>query len=405
MFNYLTRLARQLAWLPLCALGACFPRNDRLWVFGAWHGQQYADNARALYRHVHAHEPDLRAVWLTHSRDVLRRVQKEGGEAAMAYSLRGILVSLRARLFLVTHSAEDVNAHASLGGTLINLTHGTPLKRFGRDAHARSQRIGGATRLFDRYLRRLLPGKRGPDQVLVASSVGRERMMSAYGLPCERVVALGYPRWDAFRTDAEGLLRGAGIETRNFAGVLLYAPTLRMQGKGGLDVAQGKRLEALLPWLERERLLLLVRGHASLKMSGIAALERRSAHVREVPVSRFADVNALLPAVDLLLTDYSSLMFDYACLRRPIVLMAPDLASYLNEDVGVYGDYFADAPGPVIEGWQQLPAAWRAVQAGEHDAALARFVARHAALHDGRVCERITTHLRACSQQPMPRHA
>jgi len=197
---------------------------------------------------VRDHESGIRAVWLSHDPEVVTRVREEGGEAALAYSLVGIRLSLRAGLFLVTHTAEDVNAHASVGGALINLTHGTPLKRFGRDA--RSSRLGRLTPLFDRYLRHLLPAKRGPDRVLVASGVGRQRMMSAYGLPSERVTVLGYPRWAAFHTDAASLLRRQGIEPRHYKGIVLYAPTLRQQGRGGLDVAQGRRLEALLPWLE-----------------------------------------------------------------------------------------------------------------------------------------------------------
>ncbi|MDI5985635.1 CDP-glycerol glycerophosphotransferase family protein [Halomonas sp. M4R5S39] len=398
MTAYLLRLLQQLLWLPLCPLAWLMPRDASLWVFGAWYGRQYADNARYLYRHVCVHEPEVRAVWLAHDHEVVEQVRHEGGEAALAYSLSGILISLRARLFLVTHSAEDVNAHASLGGLVINLTHGTPLKRFGRDA--RSRRFGSLTSLFDRYLRRALPGKRGPDHVLVASGVGRQRMMSAYGLPAERVTAVGYPRWDAFRLDATALLRGEGIEPRDYNGILLYAPTLRKQGRGGLDVAQGKRLEELLPWLEREGLLLLIRGHVALKMTGVQALTRRSQRIVEASVDRFPDVNALLPEVDVLITDYSSLMFDYACLKRPIILMAPDLDDYLHRDVGIYGDYFDDAPGPVIADWSQLPDTWAEVAEGHHDARLAGFTARHAALNDGRVCERMTSYLRARSHLP-----
>ncbi|WP_346795486.1 CDP-glycerol glycerophosphotransferase family protein [Halomonas sp. Bachu 37] len=403
MSSYAFRLAKQLTWMPLCLIGWCFPRNDRLWVFGAWHGRQFADNASYLYRHVRDNEPDLRAVWLAHDREVVKRARDEGGEAYLAYSAKGILVSLRARLFLVTHSADDVNAHASLGGQLINLTHGTPLKRLVQDA--RSSRLGVLTGVFDRYLRRALPGQRSPHQVLVASEIARERMMSAFGLSSERVVALGYPRWDAFRTNAAESLRRAGIDTTEYDGVVLYAPTLRMQGKGGLDVAQGKRLEALMPWFEKHRLLLLIRGHTSLKMNGVQDLVAGNKHIREAPVSVFPDVNALFPAIDMLITDYSSLMYDYACLKRPIVLMAPDLDDYLNRDVGIYGDYFADAPGPVIESWEQLPESWQELFEGRHDQRLVNFVARHAVLHDGRECERMTAYLRNNCRAEVISHA
>ncbi|WP_125925595.1 CDP-glycerol glycerophosphotransferase family protein [Halomonas aestuarii] len=398
MRSYLLRLMHQLAWLPLCLPALLWPRDTRLWVFGAWHGRQYADNACHLYRHVRDHEPALRAVWLSHDAGVVRQARQEGGEAAMAYSLQGILLSLRAGRVLVTHSAEDVNSHASLGAELVNLTHGTPLKCMGRDA--RSQRIGRLTAFFDRHLKRLLPGKRPASCVLVASAVGRERMTSAYGLDPSRVIALGYPRWDAFHTDARALLLRHGIEARSHAGILLYAPTVRMQGQGTLDLAQEGGLAALQVWLERERLLLLVRGHVSLCMRGLDELTQGSSCIREVPVASFPDVNALLPAVDVLITDYSSVMYDYACLERPIVLMAPDLETYLNQDVGIYGNYVDDAPGPVITHWSQLPAAWAELQAGLHAGRLKAFVDRHAALYDSEVCSRIVACLDERDAQP-----
>ncbi|PRY70910.1 CDP-glycerol glycerophosphotransferase family protein [Halomonas ventosae] len=391
MTFYLLRLLHQVAWLPLCPVALLWPRDPRLWVFGAWHGRQYGDNACHLYRHVRDHEPELQAVWLAHDAGVVRQVREEGGDAAMAYSLQGILVSLRAGRALVTHSAEDVNAHASLGAELVNLTHGTPLKRMGRDA--RSRRIGVLTSTFDRFLKRLLPGKRRADRVLVASEVGQERMASAYGLDKRRVIALGYPRWNAFRCDALALLERSGIAARSHQGILLYAPTVRMQGQGKLDLSQGGQLAALRPWLERERLLLLVRGHVSLRMSGLDALVQGSSCIREVPATRFPDVNALLPAIDVLITDYSSVMYDYACLDRPIILLAPDLDTYLTQDVGIYGDYHADAPGPVITQWSEFPGAWSEVHAGLHSCRLNAFVDQHAALYDGEVCHRTVAFL------------
>ncbi|MCK2183069.1 CDP-glycerol glycerophosphotransferase family protein [Halomonas getboli] len=391
MSDYRGRIIRQLGWSWLCPLARAWPRDPRLWVFGAWHGQRYADNARYLYRHVRDREPDLRAVWLADDIGAVREVQAEGGEAALAYSRAGIAAALRAGACVVTHNAEDVNAHAALGALLVNLTHGTPLKRMGRDA--RSRRLGRWTRLIDRYAMGQLPGRRLADLMVVASTTSQRRMMSAYGLPEEDVLALGYPRWEAFREDAPALLRRLGVEPREHAGVLLYAPTLRQQGRGSLDVSAADGLPALRDWLARERLLLLVRGHASLRLQGREALAGQP-RILEVPVSTVPDVNALLPAVDALITDYSSLMFDYACLERPIILLAPDLVDYRDHDVGLYGDYLADAPGPVIETWSQLPLAWQEVASGRFAERLAGFVAQHASRYDGQSCSRIVAEMR-----------
>ncbi|MBB3140788.1 CDP-glycerol glycerophosphotransferase family protein [Halomonas organivorans] len=371
------RTLRRLARAWLCPLGWGWPRDPRLWVFGAWHGRRYADNARYLYRYVRDHQPDLRAVWLADDEAVVRQVRAEGGAAVMAYSRAGIHAALRAGVCLVTHGAEDANAEATLGGLLVNLTHGTPLKRQGHDVVS-SMGAG----------RRPLSWRRLPGLTVVASRTGRERVMSAYGLPGSTVLTLGYPRWDGFAENAHGLLRRLGVEPRDHAGIVLYAPTGRRLGHSRLDVTQGGRLAALGEWLQRERLMLLVRDATSLSREEREVLVSE-ARMREISVSALGDIQPLLPAVDMLITDYSSLMYDYACLERPIILMAPDLEDYLEHDVGLYGDYLADAPGPVIGTWDQLPVAWRDVMAGRYAVRLARFAGNHAEWHDGQACPRI----------------
>ncbi|MFG6179420.1 CDP-glycerol glycerophosphotransferase family protein [Halomonas sp. THAF12] len=389
-----SRTLRRLGHAWLYPLGWGWPRDPRLWVFGAWHGRRYADNARYLYRYVRDHHSDLRAVWLADDETVIRQVRAEGGAAAMAYSRAGIHAALRAGVCLVTHGIEDANAEAATGGLLVNLTHGTPLKRQGHDVVS-SMGLG----------RRPGPWRRLPQLTVVASRTGRERMMSAYGLPAATVLTLGLPRWDGFAENAHGLLRRLGVEPRDHAGIVLYAPTGRRHGQCRLDVTQGGRLAALGEWLQRERLMLLVRDGTSLSWEEREVL-MRDARMREIAVSALGDIQPLLPAVDMLITDYSSLMFDYACLERPIILMAPDLEDYLEHDVGLYGDYLADAPGPVIGTWDQLPVAWRDVMAGRYSVRLARFAASHAQWHDGQACPRIVDAIkRRLGLLPVSEHA
>jgi len=197
------------------------------------------------------------------------------------------------------------------------------------------------------------------DHFLVRSEHDVATLARAYRLPEDRLLRTGYPRNDALvaertRTETEGRLprpplAGAlGIDDHKK--VVLYAPTFR-----GGPAAGGKQA--------RRRLLLDVREFAERFGDSYTLLVR--AHYLEaarlplcppgtvIDVSRHHDVSELLALADVLVTDYSSIMFDFALLDRPVLLYAPDLDTYAAER-GSYFDLREKAPGPVTETQEEL---------------------------------------------------
>jgi CDP-glycerol glycerophosphotransferase (TagB/SpsB family) len=98
------------------------------------------------------------------------------------------------------------------------------------------------------------------------------------------------------------------------------------------------------------------------------------------------DLNDLLALADVLVTDYSSSVFDFALLRRPIVLVAPDLEAY-ERDPGLYLDLRTDVVGTLVRDTDAAAAAITAARVD--DAAYDAFIARHLGGCDGRAAERI----------------
>jgi CDP-glycerol glycerophosphotransferase len=123
--------------------------------------------------------------------------------------------------------------------------------------------------------------------------------------------------------------------------VALYAPTWRdseKSVKGYVLVAHldfGKLADAL-----GDGSTVLLRGHQNT--AGTA----RPAGV--VDVTDYPEVNDLFLAADVLITDYSSLMFDFALTGKPIIFMVPDLEVYRDATRGFYLDLEAIAPGPLL---------------------------------------------------------
>ena len=132
--------------------------------------------------------------------------------------------------------------------------------------------------------------------------------------------------------------------------IVLYAPTFRSTATNPSAI-RPRDVVDIEGWSRQRRRdsYLLVRAHYLDKMSIPASM----AHIA-LDVSKYPNVNDLYLAADLLVTDYSSVMFDYGALRRPIVLFPYDYDSYVNDERGTYVDILDYAPGPVVRTFDEL---------------------------------------------------
>jgi CDP-glycerol glycerophosphotransferase len=256
--------------------------------------------------------------------------------------------------------------------------HGTPLKAMGLDqlqhpVGAKDLDFAAQIRRADRW-----------DFSVTANAHTTVAWERAY--PCGYVtLEVGYPRNDRLATataaDVAAVRAKLGIEPGTT--VVLYAPTHR-------DWHPDNRLE-----LDPEDLaadlgddhLLLVRAHYFHVKPGGAAVAGAG---RLMDVSAYPVVEDLYLAADVLITDYSSLMFDFAVLDRPMVVFAPDWPVY-RELRGVYFDLMAEPPGAVATTYPDLIGLFRTGAYADDAAAKARarFRRRFAYLDDGGAAERV----------------
>ncbi|MFF4830855.1 CDP-glycerol glycerophosphotransferase family protein [Streptomyces sp. NPDC001315] len=258
--------------------------------------------------------------------------------------------------------------------------HGTPLKRMGLDqmrfpAAAKGMDFAALLARIDKW-----------DYSVSANSHSTRMWERAYP---SRFVSLdhGYPRNDVYYSataaDILAVRERLGIAPGRRA--VLYAPTHRDYEAGWtprLDLA------ALADHLGEDT-VLLVRGHyfydgSTTPLTGL----RRAGRI--IDVSSYDPVEELALAADALVTDYSSIMFDYANLDRPIVIYADDWETYATTR-GVYFDLMAEAPGQVARTQEELTeifasGAWRDEGAAKARAAFRR---RFCEYDDGRAAERV----------------
>ena len=345
--------------LPVWALSFLMPRKRDLWALGTWDGFTYTGNTRYLHAWLHANEKGrITAVWITRDLELARELRNLGAAAESLYSARGIWTCLRAGNYIFTHTVDDINLWLSGRARLINLWHGVPLKkinydnRFDRYRHVYGLRgVGNWPNRFKRIL--------GPHRIVVPSESQREVFASAFRIASEKILPAGYPRNDRLvDSDFPDLLLPSESEClerirRLRAGgrrIILYMPTFRRCEKPG-QYREALKVEELDSKLKALNGHMLIKAHPmSTDLASFA--ENGFDRIGSIPSS--IDPYLLLPLTDMLLTDYSSIFYDYLLLDRPIVFYPFDFEHYQQMERELYFDYEQHVPGPIARKPEEL---------------------------------------------------
>ncbi|KES03608.1 glycosyl transferase [Streptomyces toyocaensis] len=369
------------------------PLDPGLAVYSAFSHRGVLGDPAAIHRAARELAPHIRGVWVLAEEDLAAGLPPDTAYV-LADSPGYRRVTERATYFV-----NNVNWSGSLvkrpGSVHVHTHQGTPLKFMGADLLGRP----GARHGFD--VPQMLRRADRWDYSLVANR--HSELVWERAFPCHFTsLRSGSPRNDVL----VGAGPDSGREVRARLGipdgdtVVLYAPTRRDYRRDGLveriDLA---RFAADLG----EGRTLVVRLHPSLadgpaRGLGLAELHRRGVLVDATDEPEVQDV---LLASDVLVTDYSALVFDYALLDRPIVIHADDWDAY-RASRGAYLDITAEAPGHVARSYREL--AWLFDSGTWQDEEAARlrsaFRDRYGEFDDGRAAERVVRTLML--GEPMP---
>ncbi|MES2171531.1 MAG: CDP-glycerol glycerophosphotransferase family protein [Actinomycetota bacterium] len=378
-FDFASGNARKLLSLPLYALGVCaslvVPRRRGRWVFGS--GPGIGEGALELYRHVHEQYPDLSITWLARDDSDVTVAAALGVPAVLKASPRGLLRTLRAQVVVLTHGFGDVNRYGTRGAFVVQLWHGVPLKLIQLDTPA-TMTIGipGAWRLrgvLRKFYRRGFAAIR---MMPAASELVAARLRTAFALG-DQVVATGDPRDDVLARTTAMSARSAVADIlslpRDASRLALLAPTWR-DGEADPGSPSADEWRQIADWLERADMTLVVRPHP-LSVSDYAAGPAASPRVRMLGAGLQADITPLLPAFDLLITDYSSIAFDFSLTGGALFFLAPDEEAY-TASRGLYEPYRVYSGGRAVRTWSALLAQ---LDRFDSDRAWAKTVLEHSA--------------------------
>ena len=345
-----------LVHLPMWWAQRFHKRDPYLWTFDSWQGTRYTDNPRVLYEYILNNEPQIQCCWMTRNIAVYERLKAEGKPVAMCDSREGKRIQKHAGVFFSTHGNMNGQSEGDIrymnGIRYVNLWHGAPLKQIGEDEQ-HFKRKKTIAKVFKTWCRRMVvPWEFLGGTMLCDSDFFLPFVRSAFGSAYSHILVAPEPRLDnLFAPVRETLITKVDMDFNNPVKVL-YMPTFRDSQYGEFNPFRkaGFRQEALDRLLEEQNMVFFYKGHFLDRYSDNIQNSKRLITISD---ASYDDLYTFIKDVDILITDYSSIYFDFICLRKPIILFPFDLEEYMTHSRPFYFDYSLMEAKRVYS-WQEL---------------------------------------------------
>ncbi|MEH7129899.1 CDP-glycerol glycerophosphotransferase family protein [Neobacillus drentensis] len=385
MLSWLKKLhIAQLAYKWLFLFVSLFPAKKNLIIFESFLGKQYSCNPRAIYEYLKKNHSEYELIWSVDPRFEKGFLEK-GIPFARRFSVKWLFLMARAR-FWVTNSRMPLWIPKPKTTIYLQTWHGTPLKKLAGDM--KEVLMPGTT--TEQYKENFFRETGNWDYLISPNRYSTEIFKRAFQFDKEMIES-GYPRNDIFyRHDREMISKEFKKlhQLPDDKKVILYAPTWRDNqfyqiGKYKMDLHLD--LEKLRKELGNEYIIILRMHYLVAENFNLEAYQGFA-----FDFSRHEDIQELYLISDILITDYSSVFFDYANLKRPMVFFTYDLQEYKDDIRGFYFDFEEKAPGPLVETTDEVITAIKGLgEAAISNDRLDEFYQRFCYLEDGHAAERV----------------
>jgi CDP-glycerol glycerophosphotransferase len=346
-------------------------------LYECFGGREYSDSPRAVHEELVRRAAALEHLWVV--RDGACTVPDTA--VAVPEGSKDYYRAYASARYVVSNDHWPRWAARRVEQTWLQTWHGPPLKRLGRD-------LARSPKAVREYRRTLLQPAENWHYLVSPAPFATPILRRAFSEGAQ-VLETGLPRTDVLlRPDRDRVAEDVRRRLALPAGkrTILYAPTFRdhLGAAGGYRHGPLLDLSALTTTLGDEYSVLFRRHRLMVGSSSPAA-------GGVLDVTAFPDATELLTAVDVLVTDYSSAIFDFAATGRPMVFFTPDLDVYRDEIRGFSIDFEADAPGPLLREAADVVAALRDTDTvtSQFTARYERFVTTYCSLNDGGASSRV----------------
>jgi CDP-glycerol glycerophosphotransferase len=317
-------------------------------VFESFLGKQFSDNPRAIYEYMKEHYPEYKLYWSVDPR-FIDNFKDKGVNIVPRLSIKWLLIMASAK-YWVSNSRMPLWIPKPKHTVYLQTWHGTPLKKLAADMD--DVFMPGTN--IENYKRNFLKESANWDYLISPNPYSTEIFRRAFAFKKEMIES-GYPRNDFLynaNNEKEILALKKKYQIPTDKKVILYAPTWRddqyfEKGKYKFDLKLDlKHMQEQLgdQYIVLLRLHYLIANHIDVsEYKGFA-----------FDFSHHEDIRELYMVSDLLITDYSSVFFDYANLKRPMIFFVYDIEDYRDRLRGFYFDFEEKAPGPLVKTTEEV---------------------------------------------------
>ena len=366
--------------------------DEKLIIFGCFNGRSYCDSPKAIYNYLINNDKykEYQYVWAFNEVEEHKFLEDNQNTRVINIKSKEFYKVLgKAKYWIFNYKIQDY-IFPKENQVFVQCWHGTPLKRLGCDLEHFNNAMNTVSEIRKRY--HIEASKFS--YFLSPSKFASEKFITAWDL--ERInkkdiiLEEGYPRNDFLinynKEDVERIKRTLKIENETRK-ILLYAPTYR-DNQHTAGIGYTYKTEVDFDKLQKElskEYIILFRAHWLVAQD--FDFEKYKNFV--IDVSNYDDINELYVISDMLITDYSSVFFDYANLKRPIIFYMYDLVAYRDDIRGFYLN-INELPGNIIEKEEQLIEEIKTLSVKfEYDEKYKKFNDKFNYLDDGKASKRV----------------
>ena len=301
------------------------PRKQKLCIFGSWFGSKYSDNPKWLFEYIIEHKPEYQCYWISKSKELTREMKDLNLPVVEAGTFKSIWLHARAKFAFVSQSVEadldSIFLHPLC--TTYQLWHGIPLKKIVADTSWSNRRR--YSEIILKYIARH-QSKIGFNYIISTGKYCTSAFMSAFLLSRDQVIEVGFPRLDflPIQTKLENSLSN-----------VLYAPTLR---EGKTDFTRLFFLNTKPEQLDR----ILCSNHIKLTIRphpvnvGEAQEIFDNSMFKNITLDTSSDIYESINNYDILITDFSSLLFDFLYMNKALYFTKFDDENFRANEREIY---------------------------------------------------------------------
>lgn len=318
-------------------IGSLFRLIDFLWpkhadviVFGSYLGNYIAGSPKFLYESIKKQHPSRHVVFYCPFRN--KNLKKQ-----ICSIIRFAPVFFRAKILISSHPPYDFIPFSwSKRKIFINTWHGIPLKcMFFTDPGAKKESLKEVLWLNDRTT-----------VFLVSSSLEAALISRCFNLDSRKIAFFGHPRNDILKSGKiTSYLNKIFPDLPDHTTRILYCPTYRRNGSVLFFPFEDMDIQYLNQFLEKNKIIIFTRGH--VQENSIQTITNNS-RIIELGQDLLPEINDILPEIDILITDYSSIFFDFLLCNKPCIFIPYDKEDYKNSVGFLFDDYDYWTPGKKV---------------------------------------------------------